>query len=248
MSRFWGQSSLVEPGCYDIELFKSLKGRPLSLQLRSLYAIGCHNFEEKALIDEIFPGLESIVLFEPLPGPQENLNAIAAMDPRVKIIRCAIGANDGTAEFHVTDNDGESSSLLKLGKHKDVFPWVAEKSSINVEVRRLSSAVLEQHLPAPDILIIDVQGAEYEVLLGIDPELLAGVRLIYTEVSIEPLYEGGRPLADIEALLSSQFVNAGFAPLLPNALMHGNAVFVKKADRELILNSGILGKLRSWAS
>lgn len=246
MMRIWTERSLARPGLFDIDLMKLLKGRPLANELRCLYAIGCHRFEEKALIEEIFPGLRHIVLFEPLPEPLVHLRAIAATDSRVRVIPCAIGSTDGTAEFHVTTNDGESSSLLPLGKHHEVFPWVSESSSIRVDVRKLGSIVREQSIPPPDLLVVDVQGAEYDVIASIDEELLRGVRLIYTEVSTEPLYVGGRPLADVEALLQPHFRNVGFVPLMPNALMHGNAVFVRHEDSDRLLESGVVGRILSW--
>ena len=246
MMRFRRERSLSRPGLFDIELLKLLKGRRLSGELRCLYAIGCHRFEEKALIEEIFPNLRHIVLFEPLPEPLVHLRALAAVDSRVRVIPCAIGASDGKAEFHVTTNDGESSSLLPLGKHQEVFPWVAESCLMSVDVRKLGSVVREQSIPPPDLLIVDVQGAEYDVIASIDEDLLRNVRLIYTEVSTEPLYVGGRPLADVEALLQPSFQNVGFVPLMPNALMHGNAVFVRHNDSDRLLEPGVMNRIGTW--
>lgn len=246
MRAFISERSLGRPGQFDIDLMHSLKGRRLCNELRCLYAVGCHRFEEKALIDEIFPALQHIVLFEPLPEPFDYLQALAAADSRVRIVQCAIGAHDGVADFHITNNEGESSSLLKLGKHREVFPSVTEAARITVKVRRLASIIDELSLPRPDLLIVDVQGAEYDVLENIGEEMIGDVRLIYTEVSTEPLYVGGRPLTDVENLLRSRFDHVGFMPLAPSALMHGNSVFVAREDRQLLLEASIFRRVVSW--
>lgn len=228
---------LVEdrPGFNDLDLMRSLKGRRLSGQLRCLYVIGAHRFDEKSLVDQLFPFLQTICVFEPLPEPRAVLEAMARCDPRLRVFPNAIADFDAPCEFQVTSNDGESSSLLKLGTHAIIFPHVTVLSTITVQARRLSTLIREHDLPPPDALIVDVQGAEYRVLSSIDGDTLAGIRLIYTEVSTEAVYENSRTLAEVEALLAPRFANLGYAPLTPDTPMHGNAVFVRKEDVQACL-------------
>jgi FkbM family methyltransferase len=230
---------------HDLDLLKQLRGRRLSRELRSLAVIGAHRFDEWRLIDRIFPRLQRIALFEPLEEPLAVLRALAARDRRIQVFPVAVSDTDGEADFHVTSNDGESSSLLPFGTHGTLFPQVQVQRTIRVPTRRLDGALSEAGGPPPDVLLVDVQGAEHRVLRAIPRKLLAGVRLIYTEVSTERVYAGSGLLADIEALLDWRFVNLGFAPLSPQVTTHGNAVFVAREDMAAALAHTWSGGLRA---
>ncbi|HEU4458439.1 MAG TPA: FkbM family methyltransferase [Methylibium sp.] len=229
---------------YDLDLLRALRGTRIARELRVLSVIGAHRFDELPLIDKLFPALERIDLFEPQPGPLAALEALAARDARIRVFPFAVSDSDGTATFHVASNHGESSSLLALGTHKSLFPEVTMPDTIEVRTRRLDSVLAEHRLAAPDALLVDVQGAEYMVLSALPGELLAKLRLIYTEVSTEAVYEGARPLADVEALLAPRFVNAGFAPINARVPVHGNAVFVAREDLAALVELPLAERLR----
>ena len=229
---------------HDTDLLRQLLGRRLCSQLQVLAVIGAHRFQEQRLIERVFPRLRHIYLFEPLAEPLTVLREIEARDARIRVFPFAVSDRDGTARFHVTSNDGESSSLLELGSHAALFPEVAVSRAIEVTTRRLDSVLGEHGLAVPDVLLVDVQGAEYQVLSAIPPELMARVRLIYAEVSTEHVYAAGGLLADIETLLAPRFVNLGFAPLRADVPMHGNAVFVAREDTADALALSLPGRLQ----
>ncbi|HSM20779.1 MAG TPA: FkbM family methyltransferase [Rubrivivax sp.] len=232
---------------HDIELLKQLRGRRLCPELHSLAVIGAHRFDELPLIDRLFPRLERIALFEPLEEPLAVLRALAARDARLQVFPFAVSDTDGEAEFHVTSNDGESSSLLPFGTHDTLFPQVSVQRTIRVPTRRLQGVLDEAGGPPPDMLIVDVQGAEYRVLAALPRDLLAGVRLIYSEVSTARVSAGSGLLADIESLLDWRFVNLGFAPLSAGVPMHGKAIFVAREDVTAALEYSWSGRLRcAW--
>jgi FkbM family methyltransferase len=220
----------TEHPVYDIELLRLLRGRRLSTRLRVLCVIGAHRLDELPLINRVFPALRRIYVFEPLAGPLVVLQQLARVDSRIRVFPVAVSDRDGTAQFHVTSNDGESSSLLGFGSHSKLFPEVEVQRTIEVPTRRLDSVIAEHALEPPDMLLIDVQGAEYQVLKSLPRSLLATVRLIYSEVSTERVYESAGLLADVEALLASRFANLGYAPLRADVPVHGNAVFVARDD------------------
>ena len=221
---------------YDIELLRALRGRRLSGELKVLCVIGAHRFDELPLINRLFPSLRHIYLFEPQAGPLAALNLLAAQDSRIKVFPVAVSDADGVASFNVASNDGESSSLLQLGSHRELFPEVTMQTAIEVPTRRLDSVLTEHGLESPDLMIIDVQGAEYRVLKSFSPAVLDRLRLVYTEVSTEAVYESSGLLSDVEALLSSRFQNIGFAAIRADVPMHGNAVFVARADTDAALS------------
>jgi FkbM family methyltransferase len=229
---------------YDIELLRALRGCRISAELKVLCVIGAHRFEELSLIDTLFPALQHIYLFEPQAGPLEALHALARRDARIRVFPVAVSDQDGVARFNVASNDGESSSLLQLGSHKELFPEVSMQRSIEVPTRRLDSVLAEHRLQPPDLMIVDVQGAEYMVLKSLSPWVLDALRLLYTEVSLEPVYQSAGLLADVEALLAPRFVNAGFAPINAQVPMHGNAVFIARRDADGGLTLSTREKLR----
>jgi FkbM family methyltransferase len=229
---------------YDIDLLRQLRGRRLPAALQVLCVIGAHRLDELPLINRIFPRLRRIYVFEPLPGPLQSLRALALADPRITVFPVAVSEHDGNADFHVASNDGESSSLLALGSHRELFPEVVVRETVSVVTRRLDSVLAEQKLEPPDAVIIDVQGAELQVLRSFGPALLSQVRLIYSEVSTEPVYAGSGLLADVERLLAPRFVSLGFAPISAAVPSHGNAVFVAQADVGSALAYTLPGRLR----
>ena len=188
--------------------------------------------------------MKHIYLFEPLPALQEVLLNRARKDPRIKLFPYALAESDGELEFCVTSNDGESSSLLPLGRHATLFPDVSVSSTIRVPVRRLDGLIRAGELNKPDLLILDVQGAEYSVLSSFPDWLLKSIRLIYTEVSTEPVYAGSRSLRDIELMFGDRFVNIGYAPVVEEVPIHGNAVFVRRMDEERALGYTVKGHCR----
>lgn len=229
---------------YDQELLKRLRGTALARSVRTLAIVGAHRFDEAGQTDKLFPALERICLFEPLEEPLKTLRQRAAADARIRVFPVAIADSDGVARFNVANNDGESSSLLNFGSHETLFPDVAVQRVIEVPTRRLQSLLAEEGLPAPDVLVVDVQGAEYQVLASLGDDLRARVRVIYTETSTEAVYAGSRLLPDIEALLAPRFVKLGFAPLRPGVTVHGNALFVAREDLPLALALGLWERAR----
>lgn len=237
-------SNSTKPITTDRDLLLSLLGRRISAQLQTLCFVGAHRFQEAALLDWIFPALKRIYLFEPLPTMQSTLQALAKSDKRITVFPYALADTDGQLDFRVTSNDGESSSLLPLGRHQSLFPGISVDKTIRVETRRLERLISIGDVVQPDFLILDVQGAEHQILSSIPDHVLAKVRLIYSEVSIEPVYEGSRPLSEITALLGQNFVNIGYAPITEDVPIHGNAVFVRKEDLDSAISHTIKGNAR----
>lgn len=208
-------------------LLRWLHRRPITNGIRTAFVVGAYLFQEHRLLDTLFPNLERIVLIEPLPPVADFLRESTKDDARIQVIPVALGGYNGSASFHVTDNRGASSSLLPLGAHKDVFPHVDVSGTIPVEVRTLDQLLAEHDLPAPDLLLLDVQGAEHAILASLSPPLRDAIQLIYTEASTEALYLGARPLSDLQTLLHPSFQSVSFLPLAPHTPMHGNALFVR---------------------
>lgn len=211
-------------------LLHALRDRPISKLVKTVYQIGAHRFQEKSMLFEIFPNLQRVVLFEPLPNLFAMLQQQEADDHRITVLPYAVSERNGETDFYVASNDGASSSILPFGKHKDLFPHVQNTGQITVQTRTLTAVMAEYELPPPDLLFLDVQGAEYQILESLSADLLHRVRMIYTEASSVEVYSGSRLLNEVEDLLKPELDFAGFCPLKEEIPCHGNALFVNRSQ------------------
>lgn len=168
---------------------------------RTVLDVGANTGQFASAIASVLPDA-MVYAFEPLPDCYEALeHRMKRLGSRCKTFQLAIGEADGPVMFH-RSGFSESSSVLPMSElHKRAFPWTAEISPVQVDMRRLDTAV--SRLPLiPDVLLkIDVQGYENHVLRGAS-ETLAQVKYVITEASFETLYQGQGSVAETFALLT----------------------------------------------
>jgi hypothetical protein len=119
----------------------------------------------------------------------------------------------------VSSNEAQSSSLLKPTQHIVQYPHITFTEGEVVTVHNLDYYQL-----TPDILAMDTQGYELEVLKGAT-ETLKSVKVVYTEVSNVPLYEGSALVEDLDEFLQPY----GFKRVRTEwvGVTWGDAVYVK---------------------
>jgi FkbM family methyltransferase len=141
---------------------------------------------------------------------------------------CAVCAEaDGnTVEFFVADNKGQSSSMFEFGTHATSHPNVRFQGSLTVTTRALDSILAEQQLKTRwDALVVDVQGAEMQVLRGAR-SLLNQVCCAMIEVSDGEVYRGGAQLDEILSFMS--YYDFELRYLFINHHNWGDGFFVKR--------------------
>lgn len=187
----------------------------------------------KALLKAGYDG--SMVSFEPLAEAHARLQAAAAGKANWKVYRrCALGSRSGLAKINVAGNSQSSSFLPMLDRHLEIAPHSRYVGTEDVEMLTLDQ-VLKDDFPqgAPFGLKMDVQGYEREVLEGLDAER-GRVALIYTELSLMPLYAGEAKLTEIiDGLAVDGFRCVSLTPNFvdPNTyeVLDVNALFVRSA-------------------
>src|SRR5215813_4683130 len=104
-----------------------------------------------------------VVAFEPIPKARERLehNIIANGRSNVVVSELALGNQEGTVYLE----DPFKKSRLNLNK------TTAGDEDIKVTIRRMDDLVGEMNLPSVDLVKIDVEGAEHEVLRGMEQTL-----------------------------------------------------------------------------
>lgn len=108
-------------------------------------------------------GASRVLVFEPLPGNLRALDRLRALNPElpIQIERVAVGEVDGTAMLKVMPD--ASMGKLATSRFQHDVPFEAE---IEVEIRKLESLVGNRDIPPPQVIKVDVEGAEMDVLRG----------------------------------------------------------------------------------
>lgn len=193
---------------------------------RGVIHVGAHQAGE--LEDYLRMGFSKILYVEANPALIPALRAKAqAHGGKVIIVHAAASDADGTVRLRVTSMD-QSSSILPLAKHKDIYPSIREVAQVEVRGRRLDTLLAEEGLRAEDFnfLNLDIQGAELMALRGATG-LLAGIEAVNTEVNLQELYQGAGLLGELEQFMAK----LGFgraAMVTPWHPSWGDAFYVRK--------------------
>jgi FkbM family methyltransferase len=147
-----------------------------------------------------------VLWIEPIPDVFAQLVVNIGGLQRQRAIECLITDRDGAAyEFNVANNGGESSSILPLAEHRDVWPKVYFTKTIALESRTLATLFASEGIDPRDYdaLVMDTQGSELLVLQGAEP-MLQHFRFIKTEVPDFEAYAGCARLDDIARFLDAR--------------------------------------------
>ncbi len=172
--------------------------KSLGFEPGTVYDIGAYRGGWTRLASEVFRAAQ-FILFE------ANADHAAALEGcGQQHIIAALGAADGGERaFHVPragDVTGASLYVENTGHY----------AAPNLEVRwvetvRLDTLAARERLPLPDLVKIDVQGAELDVLAGAG-ETLRGAQALIVEVSLVDYNRNAPLIADVIAALD----RAGF--------------------------------------
>lgn len=177
-------------------------------------------------------GISLGAFIEPLDEPFQVLKARCASQEGYLPVQALCSSSDGMdVTFHVSSNNGESSSLLRPARHLTDYTWVHFPKTLVIRSFTLDTIfrAIKQSRPeignAIDMLFMDVQGAELEVIKGANT-VLNQVKYIYTEVGLGGGYENDVILVDLISYLK----HYGFDiyNLDIGRTGFGNALFVKR--------------------
>ena len=168
-----------------------------NMDVQGIIHIGGHYGEE---IDEyVRNGIQEIVIFEPLSDSFDILcENIQELNANIIAHQVALGPEETTATMYVSDNEKQSSSLLKPKVHITHHPHVKFPETEDVEVKVLDDFDYTKY----NFINMDVQGYELEVLKGAT-ETLKHVDYVYCEVNRDEVYEGNAYVEELDEFLSA---------------------------------------------
>lgn len=100
-------------------------------------------------------------------------------------------------ELRVTNNS-QSSSVLHLEEHQQLYPQIRVVSTEQVPTIRIDELISNE--VEVDFMALDIQGVELEALKG-SVGLLPRIKWIYLEVNKRPIYTGCSLVKDIDVFL-----------------------------------------------
>jgi FkbM family methyltransferase len=167
----------------------------LSMGFETIVDIGA-NKGQFALAARYFSPSAMIIAFEPLIGPATIFRKIFAGDMRVSLHCVAISDECGTLKMHVSKRE-DSSSLLPISAAQErLYPGTGEASTLDVDVGPLSTYVSKFDIRGKSLLKLDVQGYEYQVLMGCY-DLINKFSYVYCEASFVELYINQKLAKDV---------------------------------------------------
>ncbi len=173
-------------------------------------------------VRKLFPRA-TILMVEPQETHHESLSRMAAQCARLHYEMCVVGETEREVELlchgHQTSLYGDSEGR----------PF---GSAVKVPMRTLDSLITRHELPWPDLLKMDIQGAELRALQGAE-QCLKHAQFVQTEFSLLPVQKDIPILDDLVVYLSLQ----GFRLFnvygvcgrpLDGMPAQGEALFIKK--------------------
>ena len=173
-------------------------------------------------------GVHKVLFIEANPVVFERLSANIASIRNVQAVNCAISNQNGMVNLRVTSMD-QSSSILPLKRHQEIYPHIKETDQVTVKGRTLDTLLHEMEIQGSEynIINLDIQGAELLALQGAT-DCLKYIDAINTEVNYEELYEGCALISQLDDFLWLH----GFervATVTPFHPSWGDAFYVRKS-------------------
>ena len=165
--------------------------------ISTVYDIGAHHGKWSLGMKKLMPKA-SFQLFEANPVCETFLKKTGLPYHRI-----ALSKAKGTRVFHSNNSTGDSF-YPENTELSGAFGWQEKE----VETADLDSFALQNHLPSPDWIKLDVQGAELDVLAG-GKYLFSKSKFLLTEIPFLPYNLGAPSFSDY----LDAFGAAGFLPV-----------------------------------
>jgi FkbM family methyltransferase len=120
-----------------------------------------------------------VIAFDPIPENAKLLRRLGA-EPQLTVVEAALADHDGMTSFIISGK--KNGGISHIGESPD---------GLNVRVTR-GDSLLDEGIPKPDVIKIDVEGFEGDVLNGL-PNVLRSTRCLVVEIHFAAMSRRGIP-------------------------------------------------------
>lgn len=168
------------------------------IPLKGVLHVGAHKCEEKGVYNSWGISDDKIVWVD----ANQDLVVENACRGIPNCYHAVLDETEKDTKFKITNN-GESSSLLDFGSHKESYPHIVVVKEVDVKTQTLSNFIKNNkiNIQEHNIWNFDIQGSEYSVFKG-SKEMLKYVDCIYAEVNTADVYQGCGKLNEMDELLN----------------------------------------------
>jgi FkbM family methyltransferase len=167
-----------------------------NLKIRGIIHVGAHFAGE--VEHYMAHNIKNIVFFEPLKDNfSKLLENVDGLDGNIITHNVALGNTNGKIKINLSTNNKASSSVLKPKLHLNLHPEVEFHGQEEVDIKKLDDYSYTNY----NMLVVDVQGYEFEVLKG-SWRTLSYVDYIFTEVNQDEVYENNANILELDSYLS----------------------------------------------
>jgi FkbM family methyltransferase len=167
---------------------------------KGIIHIGAHLMEER--VDYLLAGIHDIIWIEANDKIcKQNIESYNLLKTEYQFNYAMSDVDNQEIEFKITNN-GQSSSILELDKHKIHHPHIYVTDTIKLKTKRFDVLAKEQNIDIQkyNFINIDIQGAELLALKGFG-DLLNHIDYIYSEVNEASLYKDCALITDMDSYL-----------------------------------------------
>ncbi|ESY78855.1 hypothetical protein X739_31130 [Mesorhizobium sp. LNHC220B00] len=190
------------------------------------------------------------VVFEPISSEAAAIRQTLGRIPGSQVIEKALAHTTGVHKLYITA-DTSCSSLrepnFEVLQQYSVAPIFSVVGTQETDCVRYDHLFRMQLAPSPDVIKIDVQGFEYEVLMGFG-HLLENCMAIELETHVVPIYKGQKLLGDlIDILMYFGFTlrQINKIPNFDGDAVEFDALFTKSRGRAIALSEPAKRKFAS---
>jgi FkbM family methyltransferase len=151
--------------------------------------VGANAGQERTLYERFHL---NVAWIEPIPSVFEQLRANLVGFPKQRAYQYLLSDRDDQEYvLHIASNEGASSSILPLAKHRAMWPEIYYTNEIRLKSTTLDSFVAKEALDLSGLqaLVLDTQGSELMILKGA-AVALPQFRFVKVEVPDFESYEG----------------------------------------------------------
>lgn len=176
----------IMPSFEHLEALRKVK------RINALIDCGSNKGQFVILIYSIFK-IKNYLSFDPIIFPEEAYKFLKNKKVNAVHEKVALSSKSFISDFFITEREDSSSLKRTINNSSTYCPDVFHKKTISVNVKMLDEYLqIIDLLPSPIALKVDVQGAEYDLLLGAK-NVLEKVDYLFIEISYSSLYENTPP-------------------------------------------------------